>query len=107
MVLHKGYNDSNVPRQNKTYQNKDQSYKGKVVVHFSTKLCMMAVMHTFQASVQVSRSNLERLPSSRGAHCHAARLLSRESSKAPLGCHSYGDKVVDSDLNYMPWERYA
>lgn len=52
---------------------------------------------TYQRIVWVSGSNLERLPSSRGANCHAARLFSRESLKvAPLGCHSYGDKVVDS-----------
>lgn len=96
MVLHKGYNnDSKVPRQNQSYQNKDQSYQDKILVHFSTRLCTTAV--TYQRIVWVSGSNLERLPSSMGANCHAARLFSRESLKvAPLGCHSYRDKVVDS-----------
>ena len=43
--------------------------------------------------LSASRSNLERRPSSRGDHCHAGRLLSRESSKkAHLGCHIYGIK---------------
>ena len=38
-----------------------------------------------------SRSNIERRPSSRGDHRHAATLPSGESSeKAHLGCHVYG-----------------
>lgn len=36
------------------------------------------------------RSIRERYPSSRGDHHHAARLLSRDSSKKALDCHIYG-----------------
>lgn len=39
------------------------------------------------------RSSLERHPSARGDHCHAATLPSRhKSEKAHLGCHIYGVK---------------
>ena len=52
--------------------------------------------------LSASRSNLERRPSSRGDHHHAATLPSRESSKkAPLGCHIYGIKwLARSQIAY-------
>ena len=52
--------------------------------------------------LSASRSNLERHPSSRGDHHHAAMLPSKESSKkAPLGCHIYGVKwLAHSEIAY-------